>query len=63
MAKLYASEAAHRAVHAAVQVLGAAGYAKPNAVERAAGTSGCWRSTRAARRSSARWTLTSTPIR
>ncbi|ODU07070.1 MAG: acyl-CoA dehydrogenase [Pseudonocardia sp. SCN 72-86] len=35
MAKLYASEAAHRAVHAAVQVLGAAGYAKPNAVERA----------------------------
>jgi alkylation response protein AidB-like acyl-CoA dehydrogenase len=34
MAKLYASEMAHRAVDAAVQVFGAAGYAKPHAVER-----------------------------
>ncbi|ODU07065.1 MAG: acyl-CoA dehydrogenase [Pseudonocardia sp. SCN 72-86] len=34
MAKLYSSEVAHRAVDAAVQVLGAAGYAKPNVVER-----------------------------
>ena len=34
MAKLYASEMAHRAVDAAVQVLGAAGYAKPHPVER-----------------------------
>ncbi|KAA9164451.1 acyl-CoA dehydrogenase [Amycolatopsis acidicola] len=35
MAKLYASEVAHRAVDAALQVFGAEGYAKPHPVERA----------------------------
>ena len=34
MAKLYASEAAHRAVDSAVQIFGGPGYVKPNAVER-----------------------------
>jgi alkylation response protein AidB-like acyl-CoA dehydrogenase len=34
MAKLYASEVAHRAVDTAVQVFGASGYAKPHPVER-----------------------------
>ncbi len=34
MAKLYASEMAHRAVDTAVQVFGAAGYAKPHLAER-----------------------------
>lgn len=34
MTKLYASEVSHRAADAAVQVLGGAGYVKPNAVER-----------------------------
>jgi alkylation response protein AidB-like acyl-CoA dehydrogenase len=34
MAKLYASEMAHRAVDTAVQVFGASGYAKPHPVER-----------------------------
>lgn len=34
MAKLYASEAAHRAVDAAVQTLGGFGYVKPSPVER-----------------------------
>lgn len=34
MAKLYASEVSHRAVDAAVQVVGGAGYVKPNPVER-----------------------------
>jgi alkylation response protein AidB-like acyl-CoA dehydrogenase len=34
MAKLYASEMAHRAVHTAVQVFGASAYAKPHPVER-----------------------------
>ncbi|MEO3858619.1 acyl-CoA dehydrogenase family protein [Acrocarpospora sp. B8E8] len=35
MAKLYASEVAHRAVDTALQVFGAEGYAKPHPVERA----------------------------
>lgn len=34
MAKVYATEASHRAVDAAVQVFGGAGYCKPNPVER-----------------------------
>ena len=34
MAKLYASEVSHRAVDAAVQIYGGAGYVKPNPVER-----------------------------
>jgi alkylation response protein AidB-like acyl-CoA dehydrogenase len=34
MAKLYASEVAHRAVDTAVQVFGASGYAKPHLAER-----------------------------
>lgn len=34
MAKLYATEVSHRAVDAAVQIHGGAGYVKPNAVER-----------------------------
>lgn len=34
MAKLYASEVSHRAVDAAVQILGGYGYVKPNPVER-----------------------------
>jgi alkylation response protein AidB-like acyl-CoA dehydrogenase len=34
MAKLYASEMAHRAVDTAVQVFGASGYEKPNIAER-----------------------------
>jgi alkylation response protein AidB-like acyl-CoA dehydrogenase len=34
MAKLHASEVAHRAVDGAVQIWGGAGYCKPNVVER-----------------------------
>ena len=34
MAKLYASEAAHAAVDAGVQVFGGAGYCRPSVVER-----------------------------
>jgi alkylation response protein AidB-like acyl-CoA dehydrogenase len=34
MAKLYASEVAHRAADAAVQIWGGSGYCKPSAVER-----------------------------